>query len=154
MIQGFFEEVKATLEPLYENEDESEDKNNQNLVKKANKKNSYVVKIKLKEKPSSPKLTLFGGYSQLDGLFFETGLGMKKYNFNTNVSLKIASLMKIFEFYIDNNGDQEDILYGLKIFFMSDKRKSKGNKNDIKIDKITDMRVIPSEDFESFCHNK
>lgn len=136
LSSGFFEEVKVNIVEL------SSDKNKTKNIK---------ILIQTKEKQSTPNIKLFAGYSQLDGLFCDISMGVKRYNFNTNISFRFATMMKILQFQIDNNPDAQDMLYDFKFYLMSDSRKSKGNKNAIVKDTIDPLST--DQDYDSFFRN-
>lgn len=159
MSTGFFENVKVdiieTKSKKLKNHSKASNQNNSGIQNDSNdySTKNISIKIQVKEKQFIPSLKIFGGYSQVDGMFLEFAIGVKKHNFNTNVSTKIASLYRDIQFQIDNNPDENDTLYDYRIYLISDVRKSKGSKNE-KRSIIKDTTSMQSEqEYDSFSRN-
>lgn len=160
MSSGFFESVKVDIIEIKSKKSKKQSKNyNKNNSDSQNGSNddystkNISIKIQVKEKQFIPSLKIFGGYSQIDGMFLEFAIGVKKHNFNTNVSTKIASLYRDIQFQIDNNPDENDTLYDYRIYLISDVRKSKGSKNE-KRSIIKDTTNMQNEqEYDSFSRN-
>jgi outer membrane protein insertion porin family len=113
----FFEDVKVKIV------EEDEEYNNKKIK-------SVKIKIDVKEKLPFPRMSIFGGYHQIEGLFIEGGLGIKKHYIRSDFLIKFSSQYKNIQIVIDNNSLPKEISYQLKLFLTRDRKQGQKKENE------------------------